>query len=287
MALGIATATSAVTCTDTLGPGPSGELAFWRVEADGQFAIYTVTLGVSRATTPVRVSSVQYNDLGPEWSPDGSRIAFNSSRQNGPEIYVMNPDGSGVHEVTDASGLDYCPSWSPDGRQLVYAGQNGRDVGIYLVNVDGTNAHLLVNTLPQVPICPGVAWSPDGTRVLFVGSSIYVVNADGSGLAQLPDDSAGDRDPSWSPDGKRIAFYSSRNGVGGIYVMSSDGTNVQSMITSPGVNECPSWSPEGGRLAFTSSRDGQPDVYVADVRGRNVLRVTNDSLFKHCPRWRR
>src|SRR5260370_19987394 len=126
--LALIAAASAMTCTDALGPSPFGELAFWRVEANGQFAVYTVKLGATQAGTPVRISSNQYSDYGPEWSPDGSRIAFNSNRQSGHQIYVMNADGSGVHAVTYALGLYYSPSWSPDGSQLAYAGQNGADV---------------------------------------------------------------------------------------------------------------------------------------------------------------
>src|SRR5437868_1722235 len=74
-------------------------------------------------------------------------------------------------------------------------------------------------------------YSPDGTKIAFSSNAdgnpeIYVMNADGSGIKQLTDNSAIDWNPSWSPDGKKIAFTSGRDGDFDVYVMDADGSNT-------------------------------------------------------------
>jgi TolB protein len=59
-------------------------------------------------------------DTDPQWSPDGSRIAFVSNRDGDPEVYVMNADGSSPTNLTRHKGIDLRPSWSPDGRQISF-----------------------------------------------------------------------------------------------------------------------------------------------------------------------
>ena len=60
-----------------------------------------------------------YDDLDPAWSPDGSKIAFSSNRDDQfGEIYVMNADGSAQTQLT-TSGFDGYPDWSPDGTKLL------------------------------------------------------------------------------------------------------------------------------------------------------------------------
>jgi Tol biopolymer transport system component len=52
-------------------------------------------------------------DFSPVWSPDGTRIAFASNRDGNSEIYVVNTDGSGLHNLTNNPGGDYTPAWRP------------------------------------------------------------------------------------------------------------------------------------------------------------------------------
>ena len=81
-------------------------------------------------------------------------------------------------------------------------------VGVYVMNADGTSQRRLT---PTERFSDMQAWSPDGLKLVFAGSSgddwnIYVVNSDGSGLHSLTDDPAYDDSPVWSFDGKLIAL---------------------------------------------------------------------------------
>ncbi len=101
-------------------------------------------------------------DDNPVWSPDGERIAFNRSGfDSGPPphnsedaIYVMNPDGSGLVQLTD-NGHD-APVWSPDGRRIAFISDRYGDYGIYVMNADGNGVvERLWDGLWFMP-----AWSP-------------------------------------------------------------------------------------------------------------------------------
>jgi TolB protein len=60
-----------------------------------------------------RVTSNPASDLGPDWSPDGSKIAFESYRDGNYEVYVMNADGTGQTNLTNNPASDHRPAWSP------------------------------------------------------------------------------------------------------------------------------------------------------------------------------
>ena len=83
----------------------------------------------------------------------------------------------------------------------------------------------------------------------YPGASLFIVNADGSGLLPLPSAPGGDYDPSWSPDGSQIAFTSLRNGgVPGIYTLNLNDNTVRSLVEDEtrAISQ-PAWSPDGGQ----------------------------------------
>ena len=96
----------------------------------------------------------------PDWSPDGSRIAFVSDRSGTSEIHVMNADGSGVKQLTNIQGA-LAPAWSPDGRRIAFTLAGNI---IYVMNADGSGLSRLSdpNASDHDP-----AWSPDGAKIVF------------------------------------------------------------------------------------------------------------------------
>ncbi|HEY9401497.1 MAG TPA: DUF4214 domain-containing protein [Pyrinomonadaceae bacterium] len=114
---------------------------------------------------------------------------------------------------------------------------------------------------------------------------IYTVNPDGSGVARLTIDPAGDFLPVWSPDGTRIAFISTRDGNAEIYLMNADGSNQRRLTNNPAVDEYPTWSPDGKQIAFDSDRDGNYEIYVMNADGGQQTRITNHRADDAIPRW--
>ena len=74
----------------------------------------------------------------PIYSPNGLKIAFISTHDGDPEIFVMNADGTGLKKLTDNTDVDAAPSWSPDGGKIVFTSDRGGSFELYRMNADGS-----------------------------------------------------------------------------------------------------------------------------------------------------
>lgn len=127
------------------------------------------------------------------------------------------------------------------------------------------------------------AWSPDGTRVAFLGTggAIQIVNADGRGLVTVGG-TPGVRNPAWSPDGTKIAYgritltcggHTCVENDHGIWVINVDGSG-ETQISAQGRD--PAWSPDGTRIAFDSGTlYTNGDVFVMNADGSGRVNLTN------------
>jgi Tol biopolymer transport system component len=268
-------------------PGENGKIAFasQRDAPPGTTSeIYVMNADGSGQTN---ISNNPATDSHPDWSPDGTKIAFGTNRDGNEEIYVMNADGSGQTRLTNTEpGVgDYYPDWSPDGTKITFMSTRDGNGEIYVMNADGSNPTRLTNN-PWEDELP--AWSPDGTKIAF-GSNrdgdhageIYVMNADGSNPTRLTTSPNFDGYPDWSPDGTKIAFSSSRDSNAEIYVMNADGSNPTRLTTTSPANEfITSWSPDGTKIAFDSNKDDDSnpnsgfEIYVMNADGTSQIRLT-------------
>ena len=181
----------------------------------------------------------------PALSPDGSKIAFISSRDSPRgDLYTMNVDGSGIRRLTR----------------------------LPTTQADGYNANYV-----QRP-----EWSPDGQRIAFSSErDIFVIGGDGSNLTRLTSNPADDHSPTWSPDGRWIAFVSDRDQNYSIHIMSSDGEHAgqERITTDPGWETSPAWSPDGARIAFAKRKEGfgacyPQQIYTMNIHGGDQRAVT-------------
>jgi Tol biopolymer transport system component len=245
-------------------------------------------------------------EADPDWSPDGSKIAFVSLLDSTPgafgrrpEIYVMNADGSGIHRLL-RSEVAWHPRWSPDGTRISF---HSFDPGTgrflpYVINADGSNLRVVRSS-------PGDAfyleWSPDGSQLLFISNrcprcwgTAYVMPIDGSTERQLTDDAVCRTNVGvarWSPDGARIAYHCDSD-PSGFFIMNSDGTGSARLTSSAenGAMYGLAWSPDGAQLAFTSTRSSNLltkvwHVNVIDAAGGPATQVTTGSVIEFVSDW--
>lgn len=142
---------------------------------------------------------------------------------------------------------------------------------IYLVRSDGTDLRRLTDG-------PGpeehAYWSPDGKRIVYgargtkAWSSVWVMNADGSGKVELGEGMC----PFWSPDGEQIV-YSGR----GVSVMNADGSGQRSVLDETSEALTPSWAPNG-TIVFV--RGG--DLYAVNPDGSGLVRLTKNAGMLQC-----
>jgi TolB protein len=89
-----------------------------------------------------RLTTDNFTEEYPAWSPDGKKIVFQSDEYSEFQIYVMNADGTGRVRITDITADNKYPAWSPDGTRIVFYSKRDcpNDNGeIYIMNTDGTN----------------------------------------------------------------------------------------------------------------------------------------------------
>jgi TolB protein len=167
-----------------------------------------------------------------------------------------------------------------------------RGLDLWLTNPDGTGSERLTKWKEAGKILPDdgrpVSWSPDGTRIAFVGwddedgAHIYTLKGDGTDLVRLTRAARGDyvirSCPVWSPDGTRIAFSEEDY----VYVIDVDGTGLRRLgrpASTGGGLPCPVWSPDGGRIAFLSLVGHRFHVSVTNADGTEPRRFGSFSAF--------
>src|SRR5262249_45219353 len=143
--------------------------------------------------------------------------------------------------LTHNPGMDATPAVSPDGKKIIFSRQTGNYSQIYSMNPDGSQIRQMTS-LPAPNMATGPVWSRDGKKIAltvyngFGPGSIYIMNANGSGLTQLVTTPGGDQNPTFSPDGKRIAFMSNRTGNWEVWSVDINGgtpTQITTCVSKP------------------------------------------------------
>jgi Tol biopolymer transport system component len=208
-----------------------------------------------------------------------SQIAFVSTRNGTPQIFMVNSDGTTLQQITDIPGGACQPDWSPDGRHIVFISpcqarqndspSNYKDANLYIINFDGTGL-IEIPSIQNGDFDP--AWSPDGNRIAFASltngpAQIYIINLINNVVTPLTQSSTDvhmpdwSRQPAWSPDGKLIIYtgHSRLTNALQIWVMGDLDQNQSSLINRGPTywDFLPSWSPDGKTVLFSETNGPQ------------------------------
>lgn len=204
------------------------------------------------ATRPAKGTASAQNFL-PAFSPDGTRIAYASSRDTNEkggrnwEIYTMRVDGSDVRRLTFHPGTDSAPTWSPDGQKIAFTSDRAG------------NNHL------------------------------YVMSADGGPIEKLPTGSGNTDRPTWSPAPFNYIAYTAEVSPGVSQVRMFDLVTRQvTTLTAAlnGTNESPSVAPNGRHIAFVTTHWGKEHIAIIGRDGKLERRVTTSGNNDY-PNWSR
>lgn len=237
-----------------------------------------------------RLTDIEGGASAPAWSPDGTRLAFESAAsQRHHRLFTIRADGGDPRALADgcvgSCALDTAPAWSPNGQRVSFlrvhgpfrrrGGPNESDefatrVELMVVDADGGTPRLVRRwALDPQPWDGAPRWSPDGRRLVLpigtinhpnkhtaLGTALHVLDVRTGDLRRITSWSLGAGNPDWSPDGRRIVFNSEGGHSRGLYVVGHDGRGLRRVLaggTRAGVvGEAvqPVWSPDGRRIAF-------------------------------------
>jgi len=265
-------------------------------------------------TNPRRLTDNSAFDGFANLSPDGKKIAFDSTRDTGSlnvsDLFLMKTDGTEQTKLTHGSSA----TWSPDSKDIAFhASASGRgtpirtdpgsatsDSDIFVARLEDTGLEQrtdITNSPTMIDDDPD--WSADGQEIVFTShaasdldqrftndAEIYVMNPDGTNLQRLTDNGEEERAPAWSPDGSKIV-YSCRVGDGmnpfRICVMNADGSDVQQLTheTDSFSDLTATWSPDGEQVLYhrgTVRPDGTPggqQLFVMNADGSDQTQLTD------------
>jgi dipeptidyl aminopeptidase/acylaminoacyl peptidase len=276
------------------------ETEIWLADAAG---------GGTRQLTNAKKSS-----RAPDWSPDGSRIAFISDRSDKSQIYAINPLGGEAEALTTLEDGVTAFEWSPDGKSIAYTATEPKSAAakdrekkygeFQIVEQDYRMTHLFVldlasratRTLTSGAFTVGeFQWSPDGKSIAFdhraspspgaSGSAdISIVTvADGS-VRKLVTQEGPDSSPVWSPDGSRIAFETSMANPAYFYtnrlIATVPASGGAPAVLTAAFDEEPSivaWKPSG--LYFSAAQRAYAYLFRLDPDRKAIARLAPADAF--------
>ena len=219
----------------TTVPLPNNKFIFSRI-VDGNYQVFSSD---SSSVNLIQLTNDNNRNWWPRFNPKHSKIAFTSNGTVEPQIYTVNPDGSGKFQVTNIGvtgysnyGIGFC--WAPDGYNILYS-HNDK---LYRIGSDGSNLTLIASA-PAGRNFRECGYSPDGNKIVILAigannydSEIYLMNSNGTDTTLLVPNSAGSTaSPSFSIDGQKILYTHDISGN-----QSQDGRILDSHIFEININ---------------------------------------------------
>jgi Tol biopolymer transport system component len=290
-----------ITDSGATTPGQNGRIVYAQ-EVGGHFQLFTIRPdGTGRAS----VADLPGDAVHPDWSPDGTKVAFELDHPEGPpfcSVAIVNADGTGLTDLTGMRpGCEGQPAFTADGQRIVFVHYDDQaDVeSIQSMDLTGGDRRLITGNTGAGRADPNV--SPDGDWITFIRlkkehelQAVFAVHPDGSGLRRLTPfrwEVAIKHD--WSPDAKRIVLTTNADFVrpresANLVTIRPDGSGVKRLTRFTGGEHAKnafagSYSPDGTRIVFRFERRDKAALATVDPNGRHLRLLTK--LSRNKPRF--
>jgi Tol biopolymer transport system component len=227
----------------------------------------------------LRIAST-YFDMAPEYSPDGTRIAFRSNRTGIGSIWLCDRRGQNLQRLVDFGGAQVsAPRWSPDGKQIVFEGRVKGSSDLYVISVAGGSPVAFANSSAQ-EVLPW--WASDGKSIYYAADhsgdwQIWQQRLDGGSPVRFTRN--GGFAPRQSADGAWL-YYTHGPDKGGLYRMPAAGGNEESVLATLESALWGNWGLAGDLLFFFEALDPSTGFRAAIIeqhlpsgRRREVHRI--------------
>ena len=218
-----------------------------------------------------------------------TRIAFTGAPNGNNDILIMDPNGTGIVNLTNDPADDSWATWSPEGTQIAFRSDRSGNWDIWRIDVD-TDTGVASNPVNLTNSAAGdhqPAWSPSGAQIAFISDAdgngdVVVMDASGANPTTWSDTSStDDQAPVWSPDGLAVAFIRITASNYDLWTMGTAGAGAAPILADYARDWYPSWSPNGLEIAFSSNRDpgtglaDDEDVWAVAPGGSGLRSVTD------------
>lgn len=232
---------------------------------------------------PQRLTAGTARDDMPAFSPDGTRIAFVSTRAGDPQLHLIDPDGGEARAISRFPQGVVSFAWHPDGRRLLATAP-------VAVDPDREDASSRDQDEQRDSGAPEVCWrlpyKADGMGyTLDREIHLFTLDIDSGDTRRHTDGAFDVRSAAWSPDGKRIVFTRTREGRMAhrtdVWTFDLDGNHAEQLSKDVASVQFPQWSPDGRHIVFSGSRedgDAVTNLWIADVASRSVRQLGDDDL---------
>jgi Tol biopolymer transport system component len=287
-----------------------GNLVYAGIDpADGMSDIYVKSPSGSTARNITDGGGIR-KDVTPAFAASGAKIAFVRATRSSSQIMVVNPDGSGLVNVTPTQlrgAMNVDPEWSGNGTRIVFSSNVDGNFDLYWIDALPSSttavAHRLTKT--EAPIRNAEpAWTRSGKYVVFSRSG-HRASLSGPAAAELfqvdvlslqatrltsTTRGRGDLGAVYSPDDRSIAFSSDRSGNEEVYVLNLVSKTLSKLTDNPARDAEPAFSPDGTAVAFVSSRKGATEIFGQNLIGLTPgpvqpVQLTFDGAEKSHPSW--
>jgi Tol biopolymer transport system component/DNA-binding winged helix-turn-helix (wHTH) protein len=262
--------------------------------ANSPSSIYSLSLDSLEAVPISSPPKFWDGDVGPVFSPDGTKIAFLRATDAAVrDIYVMDATGGEPHRLTNDDRFVNAVTWTRDGSAIIFSSDRRGKFSLWRVELSGGDP-------VRLPVGGEDAFNPviapEGNRMVYAQSSskwsIMRARLNPAQSKEPPtpllSSTQQDSAPQISPDGMHIAFQSWRSGTQEIWICSSNGTELAKLTSfERSLTGSPAWSPDGKQITFDSRPDGHSHIFVVDVQGGIPHQVTHGDSNDIVPSWSR